>query len=113
MIEQVTRKISGKFKVCIIVKHVLFGDDLLYCAEQYAVMISQGSEDDYFEAIATTTPNLPIWCAQNNAEDIGQVGAEGFKVDDNNNPALEIIPVVPTTLIKEADKEYGQPLDHK
>ena len=32
MMEQVERKIKGEFKLCIVVKHEDYGDDLLYCA---------------------------------------------------------------------------------
>ena len=69
MMEQVTRKISGKFKVCILVKHELFGDDLLYCAKQYTVMTSQGPEDNCFEVIATTSLDIPIWHDSNTIVD--------------------------------------------
>ena len=48
MMEQVERKIKGETKPCILVKHEDYGDDLLYCAVKFAVVTSEGSEDDFF-----------------------------------------------------------------
>ena len=55
-----------------------------------------------------------IFCARNNAEDIVQVRAEGFKVGNNNNngPAPENIPAGPT-LVKEVDKKNCLSLDQE
>ena len=61
MMEQVKRKIKGEFKLCIVVKHEDYGDDLLYCAARFGVVTLEGSEDDYFAAAAPTPPDLPVW----------------------------------------------------
>ena len=60
MMEQVKSKIKDEFKLCIIVKYEDYGDDLLYCAARFPVVISEGSEDDYFATAAPITPDLPV-----------------------------------------------------
>ena len=40
--------------------HENYGDDLLYVAAPFAVVTLEGSEDDYFAAVAPTPPDLPI-----------------------------------------------------
>ena len=35
--------------------------DILHCAARFAVMTSEGSEDDHFAAAVPTQPDLPIW----------------------------------------------------
>ena len=41
------KKIKGVNNLCILVKHEDYGNDFLYCAAQFAVVTSEGSEDDY------------------------------------------------------------------
>ena len=60
MMDQTTRSIKGVLKLVIVVKHEDFGDGLIYCAERFAVVTSQGSEDDYFAPIAPTPSDLPV-----------------------------------------------------
>ena len=91
---------------------------LLYCAARLAVVTLEGSEDDYSAVAAPTPPDLPvrrsdgtdngneinddIYHAQNNAdEDIANVRAEGFLVDDDNNPAPENIPDAVPVAVKD------------
>ena len=88
-------------------------------------MTSQGSKNDYFAPVAPTPPDLPVWRGdgtdnsnaindeiyhgRNNAEDIANVRAEGFLVDNDNNPAPENIPdAIPVIF-----KENGLPLDQE
>ena len=130
MMEQVERKIKGVTKPCVLVKHEEYGNDLLYCAEQYAVCTSEGPEDDYFPEQAPKPADLPIWNrddddnndedetnddiihnSQNNAEDIAQVRDAGFLVDNDNDPAPENIPALDTG--EEAQKENVLPLDQE
>ena len=130
MMEQIERKIKGVTKPCILVKHEDYGDDLLYCAERYAVCTSEGPEDDYFPEQAPKPADLPIWNgddddnndedetnddiiynSRNNAEDIAQVRDAGFLVDDDNDPAPENIPA--PDVVEEAPKENGLPLDQE
>ena len=125
MMDQTTRSIKGVLKLVIVVKHEDYGDDLIYCAERFAVVTSPGSEDNYFAPVAPTPADLPVWHgdgtdnsneinddiyhARNNAEDIANVRAKGFLVDNNNDPAPKNIPCATTATVK----ENGLPLDQE
>jgi hypothetical protein len=76
-------------------------------AKRYVVVTAEGHEDTIWAptvinqpaAVPATVPKRDeligdsIFFAQNRAEDIARVRAEGFEVDDDNEPAPENIPV--------------------
>ena len=77
-------------------------------AQRYVIVMAPGHVDAMWMHFAPSVhapivPNLPpmvaatqtigdkIFFAQNRAEDIARIRAEGFEVDDNNDPAPEIV----------------------
>ena len=126
MMEQAKMKIKGEFKLCIVVKHEDYGDDLFYCTALFAVITSEGSENDYFAAEAPILTDLPVWrgdgtdnrneinndiyYAWNNADkDVTYVRTEGFLVDNDTNPAPENI----SNAVPVAGKDNRLPLDQE
>ncbi len=87
-----------------------FPDEELYCALQYCHVIEQGPQDDLFKefrpsAVVAASANESehagveqnidpaVFAFGNRAEDIDFVRNQGLKVDDNNEPAPENVPL--------------------
>jgi hypothetical protein len=124
-----TKSIKEKPKLCTVVKHGSFGENLIYCAERYAEVKVEGEEYGFFNKDKTDLPilaNVPTFPAvdvckpidtslldmggsgSTRSEDIALAQSQGLDVDDDNNePAPENIPAVGTA-IDSATNVHGQ-----
>ena len=113
VVSRETRNIKRKPKVCIVLKHESFGENLIYCAERYAKVKVEGEEDGLFDKDKTDLPiftNAATFAADDvckpidtsfidkmggsstRSEDIALARSQGLDVDDDNEPAPENIP---------------------
>ena len=100
------KKVNRQEKTCIIFRHNDFSDEEIYCAERYAKVVAEGNEADLFvdnvvegeivedggSANANEVQGVPGIFNSDLAENIARLRAEGYDVDDDNEPAPENIP---------------------
>jgi hypothetical protein len=103
------KRIRGKEQLCILFRHEDFENLQLYCQERYAKVITEGPTAEFFVAqgLEETVPpeqgrdeeqedefrQVPELVGDL-AEDIARLRAEGYGVDDDNEPAPENVPQV-------------------
>ena len=110
-----SKKVNRVDKMCIFFRHDDFDDNqLLHCVERYAKVLTEGGPADIFdldlvvgeEAVSVAVEgggevdddaivNVVVpKLTDNSNEDIARLRAEGYGVDDDNDPAPENIPTV-------------------
>ena len=106
VIKQEVKKVNENDHICIIFNHPDFNDIFLHCVSRYASVKTEGDSSGFFEtdgsvvAIAIEEVLLgdeddgvelpPI--GGDLAKDIARLRAEGYGVDDDNEPAPENLP---------------------
>ena len=111
VIKKEVRKVNKVDRVCIVFRHNDFEGQELYCAERYSSVITEGAEADFFvddsvveaevveaEVVVEEAEEVPKIHASDLAENIARLRAEGYGVDDDNEPAPENIPSVESAL---------------
>ena len=109
------RKCNKKDQLCVLFRHDNFPNEILYCAKRWAAhVISEGEPQHYFDIDATTIGDeAPAAIDENGeaqeggdaipehvyhlgtaAEDIAHMRGMGFEVDDDNDPAQRIYPML-------------------
>ena len=101
------KKVNQQDKQCIIFRHNDFDNQEIYCAERYARVLTEGSEVDFFTGVPVGVEvteevkegeeeEIAVpWLANTDlAENIARLRAEGYDVDDDNEPAPENVPTV-------------------
>ena len=103
------RRVRGKEQLCILFRHADFEGIQLYCQEQYAKVITEGPAEYFFvtqegvdqeEVHEQQNPQeeqaeefqLILELVGDLAEDIACLHAEGYGMDDDNEPAPENVP---------------------
>ena len=102
VIRREIKKVNKQDKRCIVFRHSDFENVEIYCAERYARVLTEGSEADFFNATtieAEVTEEaredhqesqlVPQLATTDLAENIARLRAEGYGVDDDNEPAPE------------------------
>ena len=98
-------KANLKDQVCIFFRHNDLPNQRLHCVEQYAKVITEGGVADFFnntedESTAVTVENeeegadhslVTPELSGNTNKDVAILRKEGYRVDDNNEPAPETI----------------------
>jgi hypothetical protein len=130
VVSRETRNIKRIGKICIVVKHASFGDNLIYCAERYAKVTVEGEADGFFDKVTdlpmfTNAPSFSVddLCkpidvslldmggkGSSRSEDIALARSQGLDVDDDNEPAPENIPAEGVTIDSTANihgQEWG------
>jgi hypothetical protein len=101
--------------VCIIFRHDDFPNIELYCHHRWCHVEEEGPEACLFDAVATIETGeeelqqLPteVDPTTPSAEDVNNLLAEGFAVDDDNHPAPENIPTANDTTTTGTQQTWG------
>jgi hypothetical protein len=86
--------------MCFVYRHDLFDDVELYCLRRWSKVKKEGSPEHFFaEDLPTEEPSdeaeqgeLELPTLEGNEYDVVRLQAEGYKIDDNNEPAPENAP---------------------
>ena len=117
VIRREVKKVNQQDKQCIIFRHNDFDNQEIYCAERYARVLTERNEVDFFTGVPVGVEvteevkegeeeEIAVpWLANTDlAENIARLRAEGYGVDDDNEPAPENVPTVePAQVIKPID----------
>lgn len=109
-IRRETLKVNRVDRVCIVFRHDDFPNQLLHCCERWTRVDTEGPPDSFFGSVADDTVEeegrpLPqnVNAGSLHLGDALLVRAEGFDVDDDNDPAPENIPT-PGEVIQDAQQ---------
>ena len=100
---QEMRKVKKSEQLVVVFRHAQFENVEIYCVKRWCKVISEGAEEHFFPATAeveavevvpeeqeaVTEISNEVFNARNNSEDIANVRAMGFDVDDDNLPLDE------------------------
>lgn len=106
-----TKRVKKKDQGVVVMRHEDFPNEELYCVERWCKVITEGPEASLFDLpVAVDEAVAPVVVGQGEEEDIGVVvipvrglgselrediarfRAEGYDVDDDNDPAPENVP---------------------
>ena len=82
-------------------QHDAFSNQRLHCVEQYAEVIIEGGVADFFNNMEEESMSVPVEnkeegadtllvtpeLSDNTTKDVPRLKKEGYRVDDNNDPA--------------------------
>ena len=120
-IKTVVKKMNNKEQMCFIFNHTDFDDTRLYCVLRYAKVLTEGDESGLFQKETSTEIAVAEEVLSRNEEDgddipmlVGELSddmarlrAEGYGVDDDNEPTPENLPFARTLRVNVEFKEWN------
>ena len=122
VVSRETKNIKKEARIVIVVRHELFGDKLIFCAERFAKVTVEGPADGFFKkkidlpiianGLDYSKPPIDLnrldkLGGSSLSEDIALARSQGIEVDDDNEPAPENIPPAGSVLDATTNK-FGQ-----
>ena len=104
-----TKTVNHKQVMCFVFRHDLFHNVELHCVRRWSRVLEEGSPEHYFaDDTVTEEPSaeeeqgeLELPTLEGNEYDVFRPQAEGYEIDDDNEPAPENAPLLlphPSTL---------------